>query len=1170
MMTYITRICCSVVFFIAPDMAAPAWDDVPKADAAANCIMQVRVLYQNQPVSQATVGYRHNQPRNKGEKPIPAVKTDSNGLAHFNVTLPEINYPYLELFAEDATGRIGHGTFLAHIGKNQFDIHLLDVGSLDGMVKDQLGKPISGATFSISQLTPPPTGDASRSSTLNIPPSWIDRYTVKTDAQGRLHINSIPIGYRTVMKFKAEGFGDGYAIAEAGATVDLRLTPAGAIQFRFIGGTAQEMKGVSWNMNMQKGQPRSSDRAYVIYNQSGIFEGTDPFVLKNVSQGEHALQFYPSLQCPFELPAATKVYVEAGKTTEVAVELKPAAKVTGRIVNRASGDGIEGIPISIAYVIEGNRVGQLGQVKTDKAGQYTAYVPTGKPIRAVLFDMPRSYHEKQQEESLGSPPSYTLKAGQTQTLPEIELERSAVIEGVVVDQSGKPLPDVQIQTPFLGLRHASYRSQSDAKGKFRLDGFAPDPAMEMPRFRQGLLVNQPMLLDLDKPLQPLRVVLSDTHATRLEGQVMTHAGKPIAGAEVTINWSGKGSGRYATWGSVVPIEKIITQSDGTFITGGLWGKDQYRLTVKADGYGSGETNYLHGTPGKTTQIAPIKLARMSAMVKGVVKDSAGKPLGGVTLLNSGDGPIATSTTSAADGSFALTGYYETKGFVFARKEGYRLTHVQAQPDGPAVMITLKRTDESADVSPGVTAEHRNAVDAMTRHLLTSLWNERKFLGGYERNTFVGMAAFDPKTAQKWMDDEPKGKDAYAGYLKQARRKKTLFDLAKTDMEEAIELLREATGRDSVAEMTDLASQLLPIDKNKALRVIEEATLLARTLEAPRGIWSLAQVGSLAEEAGQKESGKKLILEAANQAEKTGNEGMDTLARGYAARYLAKHDLPRALKLIEPIRNTEHNRWLMHVCYELAPLDIAKTKELFSQFIAETSYYPQHARMLVALRIAVKQPDEAEKLVDGITEQVYRVMGFSKLAVAIASHDKPRAHRLIKKARAEFEKHNTAFQGWGNMGGKPVAAALLLIDAQQTDYPEMSELLTWALMQRPSTANDAYDARNRDEQILKQAMLLSFVDSAIARQALEALGSPSVLAERATRESREWLFTLAVTMPEAAQSLIDRQIKKVHDQPNELSRTGMIELISILTERRHSRIRELQSYASMPRFGEEPD
>jgi len=1155
------------VFLFAVEMAASAWDDAPKADAAANYIMQVRVLYQNLPVGQATVGYRHNQPLNKGEKPLPAVKTDSSGQAHFNVTLPETNYPYLELFAEDAVGRIGHGTFLAHTGKNQFDIHLLDVRTLDGMVKDQHGKPVSGATFIISQLTPPPTQDATRSSTLNVPPSWIERFTVKSDAQGRLRINGIPVGYRTAMKFKAEGFGDGYAITEAGAALDLALTPAGAIQFQFIGGTVQEMKGTSWNMNMQNAQPRSSDKAYVIYNQSGIVEGTDPFILKDICQGEHALQFYPSLQCPFELPATTKITVGAGKTTEVAVELKPAAKVNGRIVNRASGEGIEGITVSIMYVMEGNRLRQLGQVKTDKTGQYNAYVPTGKPIRAVLHDLPRSYHEKQQEETTGSPPSYTLKARQTQTLPEIELERSAVIEGIVVNQEGKPLAGVQIQTPFLGHRHASYRSQSDAQGKFRLDGFAPDPAMEMPRFRLGLLVNQPMLLDLDKPLQPLRVVLSDTQATRLQGQVMTQTGKPIAGAEVTINWSGKGSGRYATWSSVVPIEKIITQSDGSFITEGLWGKDQYRITVKADGYGSGETNYLHGTPGKTTQIAPIKLSRMSAIVKGMVKDTTGKPLAGVTLLNSGDGPIATSATSAADGSFSLSGYYETKGFVFARKEGYRLTHVQAQPDGPIVIITLKRTDEPADVVSGVTADHRKAVEAMTRHLLTSLWKERKILGGYERSTFVGMATFDPITAVKWIDDEPKGKDLYTGYLKQARRKKTLFDVAKTDIEEAIELLRETNGRDSVAEMTELARQLLPINKNKALRVIEEATLRARSLESPQSVWSLAQIGALAEEAGQKEAGKKLILDAVLLAEKTNREGMDTLARGYAARYLAKHDLSRALKLIEPISNTEHNRWLMHICYELAPLDVAKAKQLFSQFLAENSYYPQHARMLVALRIADKQPDEAEKLVDTIKEQVYRIMGFSKLAVAVSQHDNTRAYRLIDKAVAEFEKHANEFRGWS---GKAPFAAMLVLDAQQAGYPVMEKLVTWALMQRPSNSNDAYDARNRDEQILKQAMLLSFVDSTTARQALETLGSPAVLAERATNESRDWLFALALVMPEAAQTLIDLQIKRVHDHPNELMRTGMIELISILTERHRSRLRELQSYASLPRFGEEPE
>lgn len=1151
-------------------MATQACDDAPKPDASTTCMLQVRVLYQNQPVSQASVRYRHNQRLTKEEKATPAVKTDSAGLAQFNVTLPEISYPYLEVFAEDTVGHIGHGTYLANSGKNQFDIQLLDVSTLDGVVKDKQGKPIRGATFIVTQLTPPPSRDASRSSSLSIPPWWNERFTVQSDAQGHLHVTGIPAGYRTGMKFKAEGFGDGYAIAEAGAALDLTLTPAGAIQFRFLGGTVQDLKGISWALTLQKAQPKSPTKTQVIYNQSGTFDGSDPFTLKSISQGEHELQAYPSLLSPFELPAKTSIRVEAGKTTEVALELKPAAKLTGRILNRADSEGIAGIPVSIVYVIEGNQVAPLGQVKTDKTGRYTAYVPTGKPLRAALFDLPRSYHEKQQEESSMPPPSYTLRPGQQQTLPDLELDRSAVIEGVVVNQEGKPLSEVQIQTPYLGHRQPAYRSQTDAHGKFRLDGFAPDPAMEMPRFRQGLLVNQPTLLDLDKPIQPLRIVLSETHACRLEGKVLTHAGKPIAGAEVNIHWSGKGSGRYARWGTTLSVEKIMSQSDGSFRTGGLWANDQYRITVKADGYGNAETGWVHGSPGKLTDVGTIKLTRMSATVRGIVKDTSGKPLAGVTLFNSGDGPASTSVTSAADGTFTLPGYYETKGFVFARKEGYRLTHLQAQPDGLAVIISLKRTDEPGSALPQVNTEHRQALDTMTRHLLTSLWNERKFLDGYERSTFVGMAAFDPKTAQKWIDDEPKGKDVYSGYLKQALRKKTLFDLAKADMEEAIESLREATGRDSITEMTDLARQLLPIDKTKALRVIEEATLRARSLEAPNSIWSLAQIGALAEEAGQKESGKKLILEAAGQAEKTGIEGMDTLARGYAARYLAPHDLKRALKIIEPMKESDYNRWNVHICYELAPLDSVKARELLSHVRADNSSYPQIAQLAVALRIAGKQPDESEKMIDGMSTQqyqVYRVMGLSKLAVAVAPHDKPRAHRLIDKAVVEFEKHSHEFRSWS---GKAPFAALLVLDAQQASYPEMGNLLTWALTQRPSNANDAYDSRNRDEQILKQAMLLSFVDATTARQALETLGNPTVLAERATNESREWLFALALVMPEAAQLLIDRQIKRVHDHPNELMRTGMIELISILIERRGTRLNALQSYASIPRFGEEPE
>lgn len=1135
--------------------------------------VRVQVLFQQKPVAGAKVFFTSD--RQYQTKPLEAT-TDKSGYVAFPLATDRPGYDYAELFAEDADKHISydHGAFLPGTTRT---LHLQELTPIEGQLVDQNKNPVKNAKVSLYEMQfqegrmPDPTF---RATYLTIPSWWKERYTTTSDDAGRFRMPGVISHFNATVHVSAPGFGAGYVMLSRRKPLPIQLVPIGTVQFTFSNGDMRQVSGLMYHVNGSKPVAPSKE-----FNRPTRYHnGT--FTLENqpveLGEGDYTLQSYPSLKHSLVVNATQdkpiSFTIKAGQQTTVALETTPAATMKGRVVENISKQAIPHFEVNI-YRIKDNSAYPIGKVTTDANGYFTAFVPTGVSLRTGRDDRNPLYIDLPHVESTTrESKDIILKAGEVRVIPDVAFDKAVTLSGTVVNEEGQPVPHADIFLPYQGHHQMMYSTKADAQGRFQLQGFLPDAAVESPRFRFGSKVSQPSFLDLNVPQPEMKVVVSEKQAGSVQGIVTNLLGKPLAGAKVNIQWRARGSGRFRNTSTDRTIASITTDSTGHFKYVGLWPKDTYHASVSAEGYSTSEPPSFTSVPGKPLHdLGTIKLTRVSAIVRGSVIDSADKPLAGVTLHQRGDGPANTKTLSAVDGSFALPGYYETKGFVFAENTGYRLSYAFAQPDGDAVVITMRRVDEPSAYQPSMPAGHQAAIDQMYRHLLESLWKQRKLLGGYERSTFRAMVQFDLPRAKVWLNEAGLANNADSFYeqsLKYAARRAMMSKPDQHDMDELLDVMRESKDREAFMDMLEIGKQLLKTNKAKALQVVEEATLKARSMESPERIWSMAMAGRLAEQAGNAAAGKALILEAADLAEKVTNEGMDTLARGYAARYLARYDLPRAEKLIEKMSASDFNRWVGHLCYELAAYDYKQARHLLDKTKSSNSFGSQYTLAQMAFHLARTNPDLAEQLVGEIDKDFIKSYALGKLAELLSTNDQTRAVRLINEARKLYHPHNDDFR---SSGGAAKHAMTLVFLAHRASYPEMGDLVLWALMQRPD-ARSAYDQNNRYEQLCTQAMLLSLIDPAMAQKVLATMAPDDQLVHLAATGSREWFFALVLAHPSLGMKAIDRKIEQIVAKPSLMSAGGLgvIELTSIITDLKRSKLESMRMFGSLMWVTEEPD
>jgi hypothetical protein len=496
------------------------------------------------------------------------------------------------------------------------------------------------------------------------------------------------------------------------------------------------------------------------------------------------------------------------------------------------------------------------------------------------------------------------------------------------------------------------------------------------------------------------------------------------------------------------------------------------------------------------------------------------------VFNNGDGPEPITTRSNVAGEFQLKGFPNGPLYVFADKEGWRFTGLRANAGAQDVVLVMLRAGERVSQAPAPTVPDAAEEEKAARDLLELLWEKSSSEGAQRRRVLIKLAKVDRQSARQRAQennidlDNPLDRDRLRG-------------IAVENLDAALGLIAKQKSLGYYL-LKDLANRFAISAPEKATRCAEAAVLQARSLGQPHRAIGLAEMGALTARLGNEESGRKLVLEAAEMAAQWTPSAQFDRARGIVAAALARFDLPRALALLENVGQDARDRGLANVA---ASLDDVQQAESLLKDVG--SSYARQARWRLAYRIAAARPAEAVALIEkapvetapaergyGIDEDT-RAIAFGWLATQIAPSDATLAHRLIDRAFATYLLPDVQVDRF--CGARAVQPALLAVQAQQAGYPDMESVVWRVLATRATTPRGESPAAAHESQAIT-ALWLALVDRSVAQQILAAVEPNSdVIGTRdIVQGRREWLRAWALVDPQHAVELARRELEAAKD------------------------------------------
>ncbi|MGA2257764.1 MAG: carboxypeptidase-like regulatory domain-containing protein, partial [Thermoguttaceae bacterium] len=822
------------------------------------------------------------------------------------------------------------------------------------------------------------------------------------------------------------------------------------------------------------GQPtEAKDARFRVYHHATAHAGRDgKFQFDGVSPGVYTVEpnLYES-KLPYYTKKAASFIVKASQTATIEVPLLPAVAVRGQVVDKESRQGVEGVGLIASLISAEGYATFMRNTTSDARGRFVAYVAPGKVVISVR-QPPTGYVVPHRNGNR----SENAASGDV-NWPAIELQRAVRLEGIVVDESGRPIPRAEVQGLLPSDPVDLVVQTADQNGKFMFSNLDPKETLAL-RARTATAVSDVAQVRPNDAKGPVRLALSSARAVTIRGVCVDVGGTPVRQAKIGIQsaWMLGPTGIGCSAGG------CETDADGRFALRNLWPGFQYHVSVRAEGYDAFDSFSFSTQPGDNHDTGRLPLVSTGGVVEGVVVDSSGRPVGGARVFNSGDAPKVLSTMSDAAGRFRLEGFRVGKVYVFAEKHLYQSTAVRTAARSAGLKIILLRSDEPVPPwkptrEPRPVAQEQKAV----RDLLETLW---PLTPQQQRSWPIqSMARIDPEQALKWSAEAGGRYDA-------AVRRIVAERSAETDTGETIAMLADGHDRENYWTFMSLAKRHALSDPQNSLRFAEEAVLRARKLDQPDRSSALAEAGALVARLGRVDPGKKLIDEAASVAVRMATDGRQAYVRGRVAAALASFDLPRAMGLVEPVKDAnERDRALATIAAAVAPQNLGKALEIINR-LDKRSTLADNARLKIAYELASTRPDDALRVVETMSAfgaVKTKAEAFGWMATAVAPRNRQLAHSLIDRGMAIYEdpKEAQGFRSWSNYGGRTVFAACLVVHARQVGYPDMAGLIRRVLAMRPA-GNDEWSPRENRATSIRAAKILALVDPGCALELLETV------------------------------------------------------------------------------------
>ncbi len=132
----------------------------------------------------------------------------------------------------------------------------------------------------------------------------------------------------------------------------------------------------------------------------------------------------------------TEVEVGPGDVGTVEIALRRRPRITGRVIDARTGQGVAGISLESLWRELGRNM-VVGEATTDAEGRYTIPARPGKNA-VQITGLPKTYLVQDGVELV------ELQVEADKAVPDLKLVPAAELGGIVVDQAGHPVPNAEV------------------------------------------------------------------------------------------------------------------------------------------------------------------------------------------------------------------------------------------------------------------------------------------------------------------------------------------------------------------------------------------------------------------------------------------------------------------------------------------------------------------------------------------------------------------------------------------------------------------------------------------------------------------------------------------------------------------------------------------------------
>jgi protocatechuate 3,4-dioxygenase beta subunit len=926
------------------------------------------------------------------------------------------------------------------------------------------------------------------------PRELAEQLAATTDEAGRTVLRGLDLASLDLVRIETQVAGVQWAAlpaANADGSRRITLAPVGTLRGRVTADDPSAVSAVKIRLAtwLAAGDDLAGGGlAEVVTDAEGRFE------VPAIAAG--ALSAVPVLhaELPFRCRRITGRRVAQGVTNELTINLERAVQVEGVVRDRDSGQPLAGAAIWVDFASSPN-----DDPRSDEQGRYRGWLLPGQATPSP-WRMPRHYYF----------PQYVLDG---QPVPEgaalVELKplllaRGVTVRGRVADRGGNSVTGAEIEAHWELAEGGenSLHARSDRDGNFTLDGVDPKVQLKLSAWSANGTTGDVVTVNAASE-KPLKLVVDPSHAMRLAGRVVNAEQRPVVGAIVRVAWQRRGAEGRAEDEGYVQFgggQRLLTDASGRFKVPAMLARGrEYRVEVVARGMLPATSDFIDPARRKKADVGDLVLLPIPKLrvASGRILDGQGKPVAGLRVFQTGDGPRRTETTTDEQGQFQLPGLNLEKVFLLASGDGYPLQGFLTADDAKPVELTVRRDGEPAQRrlqtldEPLTPAERR----AIALRLVEPLAPSIKQLGlAPERINLMGtLAVLDPSRASEF-SNLPLLKLLGLGDVAEQFKFHAAAAMLRDDLDEALASSEAISTPHFRGQLYLKACDTLP-DSERA----RKQELLATALVNARAERDVAQqvdlMGQIAErwlDLGEIERGTALLREGQKLAEQlpapseAAQRAHDEAAhlRAYFAGPLARIDGPAAIQLSAGFGDRFADRYRIVVARGLAASDPAAA----ARVLDELDYAVGHAWQALAVlhRMAGADPHRAAQLARKCDADNERGYALGVVAHGVAPHDAALAESLLKEAYDCLDRASASGVGEGFPPHHPAVLAAALLPVAERIDPALVEPYLWRAMALRSP-RAALSATNNESAAVVGALAI-FI-SRYDRDAARALVAP---------------------------------------------------------------------------------